>query len=92
MEGIMDFIKKFWGLSWKFSKDVPNLIIGIIVYLCLGFIVGLAIWLATALTGWIPVVGALIAWVLGVVSSLTGVYSLIGLILLILVFCKVIKD
>ena len=43
------------------------------------------------LTGWIPVVGALIGWLLGIVSSLVGLYCLAGIVFSILSFCKVLQ-
>ena len=88
----MDILKKIFPLSWKFTKDVANFIIGIVIYLVLGVAFGLVAGLAALIVGWIPVVGALLIWVLSVIGSLIGIYSLVGLILLILVFCKVIKD
>ena len=32
----MDALKKIFPLSWKYTKDVANLIIGIIVYIVVG--------------------------------------------------------
>ena len=88
----MDVLKKIFPLSWKFTKDTANFIVGIIIHLLLGFIFGLVAGLAGLLVGWIPVVGAVLIWALSVVGYVIGLYSLVGLILLILVFCKVIKD
>ena len=88
----MDTLKKLFPLSFKFSKDVANLIVGIIVHLVLVVLVGVLIKLATLLTGWLPVIGKLIAWALGLVSSLIGIYVLAGIIILVLVFTKVIKE
>ena len=87
----MSTLKTFFPLSWKYSKDIANLIIGIIIHLVLEVLIGALIGLATMITGWIPVVGALVAWVLGIVSSLLGLYILAGIVLLILLFLKVIK-
>ena len=88
----MDVLKKIFPLSWKFTKDTANFIVGIIIHLLLGVIFGLVAGLAAILVGWIPVVGAVLIWALSVVGYVIGLYSLVGLILLILVFCKVIKD
>ena len=88
----MDTLKKFFPLSWKYTKDVSSFIIGLIIYVVASIIVGAVIGLATLLVAWIPVVGAIIAWLLGIVSSLVGVYLLVGIVILILVFTKVIKD
>lgn len=88
----MDMLKKFFPFSWKYTKDVPNLIIGIILHIIGGILVGALITLSTFLTAWIPVVGGIIAWLLGIISSLVGVYILVGIVLQILVFAKVLKD
>ena len=87
----METLKKIFPLSWKYTKDVPNLIIGILIYIVLGVIVGALITLSTFLTLWIPVVGAILAWALGIISSLIGIYVLAGIIVQILVFAKVLK-
>ena len=88
----METLKKIFPLSFKRVDEIGNLILGIIIYLVVGIIAGALIWLSTALVGWIPVVGAIIGWALGVVSSLIGVYVLVGIVIQILVFAKVIKE
>ena len=88
----MSTLKKLFTLSWKYSNDTANLIIGIIIHLVAGVLVGALITLSTLITGWLPVVGPIIAWALGVVSSLVGIYLLAGIVIEILVFAKVIKD
>ena len=88
----METLKKFFPLSWKYTKDVSNLIIGIIIYVVAAIVAGALITLATLLVGWIPLVGWLVAWALGLVGSLIGVYVLAGIVIQILVFTKVIKD
>ena len=87
----METLKKFFPLSFKYTKDVSDLVIGIIIQIIAVVILGALIWLATAITGWIPVVGKLIGWVLGIVSSLAGIYCLSGIVIQILVYTKVIK-
>ena len=88
----MDILKKIFPLSWKFTKDVANFIIGIVLHLLLSVIFGLVAGLATLIVGWIPVVGAVLIWALSVIGSVIGIYALVGLVILILVYCKVIKD
>ena len=88
----METLKKYFPLSFKWVDSVANLVIGIIVYVVLSILAGALIALATLLVGWIPVVGAIIGWVLGLISSLVGLYFLAGLVIHILVFCKVIKE
>ena len=88
----MDTLKKFFPISFKYTSDGAQLAIGIIIYLVAGIIAGALIAISTFLTGWIPAIGALIGWVLGIVSSLIGVYVIAGIVIQVLVFCKVLKD
>ena len=88
----METLKKIFPLSWKYTKDVANLIIGILVYILVGIVAGAIIALATLITGWIPVLGGVLAWVLGLVGSLIGLYTLAGIIIQLLAYFKVIKD
>jgi uncharacterized membrane protein len=80
----MDILKKIFPLSWAYTKDVANLIIGILIYIVGGAIAGAVIGFLSA----IPVIGL----VFGLVGSLIGIYSLAGIVLQILVFTKVLKD
>lgn len=79
----MDTLKKFFPLSFKFAKDVANLIIGIIIYLVIGAVAPAIL----GILGFLPVIG----WILGIVSSLVGIYCLAGIVIQILVFAKVLK-
>ena len=88
----MDALKKFFPLSFKRTESIGSLIIGILIYLVVGVIVGALITLSTFIAVWLPIVGPIIAWALGVVSSLIGIYVLAGIIIQILVFANVIKD
>lgn len=87
----MDVLKKIFPLSFKYTKDASNLVIGILIYLIAGLIIGALIVLATMLVGWIPAVGAVIGWILGTISGLLGLYVLAGIVILILAFTKVLK-
>lgn len=87
----MDTLKKFFPLSWKYSKDVANVIVGILVHLIIGIVAGALIWLSTLIVGWIPVLGALVGWALGVVSAIVDLYVVAGIVIELLVFFKVIK-
>lgn len=80
----MDILKKIFPLSWAFTKDVANFIIGILIYVVGGAIAGAIIGLLAA----IPVIGI----IFGLVGSLIGIYSLAGIVIQILVFTKVLKD
>ena len=84
-------LKNLFPLSWKYSTDVANLIVGIIVYIAIGVIAGSLIWLSGFIIGWIPVLGAILGWVLRIVSILVDVYVVVGIVLQVLVFTKVIK-
>lgn len=87
----MDTLKKIFPLSFKFSKDIANLILGIILHIILGAVAGAVIALASLLVGWMPIVGGFVGWGLGLVGSLVGVYVLAGIVIQILAFAKVIK-
>jgi hypothetical protein len=88
----MDVLKKIFPFSFKSVADVAGLIINILIYIVVAIIAAAVIWLATFITAWIPVVGALIAWVLGLLGSLIDLYCVAGIVILILVYTKVIKD
>lgn len=88
----MDTLKKIFPMSWKFTADVSNFVVGIIIYIVLCVPVGIVLGLAKIIVEWIPLVGNILVWALGVIGGLVGLYAIIGLVLLILVYCKVIKD
>ena len=79
----MDLIKKIFPLSFKYAKDVPNLITGIILYLIVAAVGGFIIWLASL----VPLVG----WLIGSLGSILDLYVAVGVVLQILVFLKVVK-
>ena len=79
----MDALKKLFPLSFKYTKDVANLIIGILLYLVVGIVGGLVI----GLTLLIPIVNL----ICGLVGALLDLYVLAGIVIQILVFAKVIK-
>lgn len=79
----MDLIKKIFPLSFKYAKDVPNLITGIILYLIAAAVGGFIIWLASL----VPLVG----WLIGSLGSILDLYVAVGVVLQILVFLKVVK-
>ena len=79
----MDALKKIFPLSFKYTKDVANLIIGILIYLVVGFIGGVAIGILAHL----PIVNL----VVGIVGGLLDLYCLAGIVIQVLVFAKVLK-
>lgn len=80
----MDALKTFFPLSFKYVKDVANLIIGILIYIIVGTVGGALIGFLHA----IPVVG----WIAGIVGSLLSLYCVAGIVIQVLVFAKVLKD
>ena len=87
----MDTLKKLFPLSWKYSKGVSNLIIGILIYLVVGIVAGVLIAFAGAITGWIPVISKLVALVLRAACALIDIYVIAGIVIQILVFAQIIK-
>ena len=79
-------LKKLFPLSYQL-----DLVKSIIYYLVAAIVAGLLIWLSTALTGWIPVVGAIIGWVLGIASTISEIYVIAGIVVSILLKLDVIK-
>lgn len=88
----METLKKFFPYSFKRTQTVADLVVTIIVYLVASIVVGAVLGLAMFLLAFIPVVGLILCWLLGVVSSLSGLYVLAGIVIAILVFAKVIKE
>ncbi len=75
-------MNKYFPFSYK-AKDLVGLIVSIVLYIVAGAVGGLVIGLLSA----IPVIG-IIAWVLGLALD---IYCVVGLVLAILVFLKVVK-
>ena len=89
----MDMLKKIWFYSFKVEKkNISSLVVNIIVWVVAAFIAGIVLWLASALTGWIPLVGGLIGIIVGILGGAVELYSLIGIVLSILVFADILKD
>lgn len=88
----MDTLKKFFPLSFKRAGSVADLVIGIIIYAVASILSGGVIAIATLLTSWLPLVGGITGTLLGIIGSLAGLYCTAGIVIEILVFCKVIKD
>ena len=88
----METLKKLFPLSWKYTKDVANLIIGILIYLVVGLLAGAVIALSALIVGWIPVIGTLVGVILGLIGGIVDIYVLAGIVIQILVFTKIIKD
>lgn len=80
----MDFLKKLWPTPFKIKKgDIVSLLIQGIIFLLICAVLG---WLIGLLAN-IPIVGI----IFGLVGSLMGVYSFVGLVLCVLKFFDVVK-
>lgn len=79
----MDMIKKIFPYSFG-AKDLTNLAIKIVVYLVVGAVVGLL----CGIIGLIPILGPIIGWLVG---GVVGLYNLVGIILAVLDYLKVLK-
>ena len=87
----MDVLKKIFPLSWKYVADVANLIIGIIIYVVIDLIPW-AVGLVFGILPEIPVITSLINVVMSILGTVIGIYAVAGIVILILVYTKVIKD
>ena len=91
----MSTLKKFFPYSFG-ANDTTSLVTRIIVYVCVPAILGAATWLLCTIIGFIPFIGEIVAailgWLLGIVSSLFGTYCTVGIVFLILSYCKVFKE
>ena len=78
----MDILKKFFPHAFK-ANDQTAFIITLVIYVLIDIVCGLVIGLLAA----IPVIG----FIFSLLGGLVGLYALIGVVLSILVFVKVIK-
>lgn len=80
----MDTLKKLFPRAFKVSReDVASLIIAILIYVVFDIVAGAIIGLLAA----IPIVGILFS----ILGSLVGIYATAGIVIAVLVFCKVLK-
>lgn len=79
----MKNLKPFFLVSFM-AKNGRSLVVAILLYLAFGVVIGLA----CKVIGIIPLIGGLIAWILGVVC---GLYVLIGLVLTLLFYFDLLK-
>lgn len=78
----MDSLKKFFPFAFKATELTP-FIVSLLIYIILGAICGFVIGILSK----IPLIGILFS----ILGTVIGLYTLIGIILTILVFVKVIK-
>ena len=76
----MDMLKKIFPFSFK-SKEVKDLVINIVIYLVASIVGG---WLL-GLLGGIPLLGV----IFDLIGSLFGLYCLLGIVLAVLDFLKI---
>ena len=79
----MDMLKKIFPLSFGEKKDVVALVVNIVIYLVVGLVAGILIGLLAK----IPVLGVIIA--LG--GGLVDLYVLVGIVLSVLDYLKLLK-
>lgn len=78
----MDILKKFFPHAFK-ATELKAFIISLVVYVLIDLVCGFVIGLLAK----IPVLGI----IFGLLGSLVGLYALVGVVLSILVFVKVLK-
>lgn len=78
----MDLVKKLFPVSMR-AKDTNGLIVSILMYA----IVFVALFLINKLVSIIPFV----RWVVGILSGVVELYCVIGIIIAVLVFLKIVK-
>lgn len=89
----MDKLKTIWFHSFKVEKkNITSLVVNLIIWIIAAFVAGAVLWLASALTGWIPLIGGLIGLIVRIIGGAVELYSLIGIVLSVLVFADVLKD
>lgn len=86
----MDTLKKLFPQAFRVS-DVASMVVAILIYIVVAIIGGLVIGLAGVLTGWIPLIGALVGVLCRAVGAVVDLYALAGIVIAILVYCKVLK-
>ncbi len=79
----MDILKKIWPFSFTAKKDIAALIISLVVHVVASIVIGFVIGILAK----IPVVGVIV----GLVGGLVGLYFLVGIVLLLLDYFKILK-
>ena len=80
----MDILKKIFPLSFRFTGSVSNLVIGVIIYLAVSAVLGVLL----GFVGQLP----LMKLVADLTSSLAGLYSTGGIVIMFLYHFNVLKD
>lgn len=84
----MDILKKLFPFSFK-STETNSFVIALIIYVVIAVVGGIIIGVVGSILGSIlSILGTLV----GLVGGIVDLYALIGIVLSILVFTKVLKD
>lgn len=76
---------QYFPLSKKVEANNANsLVIAIVIYLVVPTLFGIV----AKVISWIPIIGWLVGWAIGIAGTLLGVYCLAGIILAILNYAK----
>lgn len=86
----MDLLKKCFPASFG-TQDVAGLVIRIIIYVVAMVVGGFLLALVGLITGWIPIAGIFIGWLLGLIGALVELYCVAGIVILILDYLKLLK-
>ena len=78
----MDMVKKFFPNAFK-AKELSSFIVALVIYVLIDVVCGFVIGLLAK----IPVLGIIFS----LLGSIVGLYALVGIVLSILVFTKVVK-
>ena len=89
----MDFLKKFWPVSFKERTEVSQLVVAVVIQALIGWGVGAVLGVvAGILSGLIPgTLGMIIAAPLTLIGSIVGVYFTAGIVFTFLSYFKVLK-
>lgn len=83
----MDQLKKFFPMSFKFTKDGGSLALGIILHFAISIAIGIVVGILAVILAFIPIIGWLLDIVLTIASGLVGLYLTAGIVILIVAFC-----
>ena len=79
----METLKKIFPYSFKAKKDVGALIVNILIQFLICAVAGVLIGICAK----IPLIG----WIIGIVGGLVDVYLVVGIVLSVLDYLKVLK-
>ena len=77
-------MSKFFPLSTAGQKSVTHLLVAIVIYLLIGWLISPLI---STITGWIPLLGTVLRFLMWLVR----VYCVLGILVALLLYFKVIK-